>query len=350
MIRVLVVDDSATARLALRRLLEEEGDISVVGEAATAAAAHAAVRNLKPDLVTMDVHLGDTDGVDVVRDLMASRALPILVVTGLDTGAAGLPFRVVEAGALGLAAKPAARGHEAHAREAGRLRRLVRSLAVVPVVTRRPPPSSAGVPRTSTAVRASLTPVADGVLVIGASTGGPQALHAVLSALPAPFPWPIVIAQHIEPGFVVGLAEWLSSSGHDVAIAREAAPLAAGRVWLAADGAHVGLVGPRTVGPIVDDTAAHVPSVDALLRTAAVCRGADVVAMVLGGMGQDGLRGAADVRRRSGVVFAQSRDSCVVDGMPGAILDAGLATLSGAPSTLAAAVRHLALARLPLSE
>lgn len=362
MIRVLVVDDSATARLALSRLLTEEGEIEIVGDAKSGSQALEQVRALKPDLITMDVQLGEDDGVDVASRIMASSPTPILVVTGLDPGAASLAFRVMEAGALGLAAKPPARGHPQHDREAGRLRRMVRTLASVPVVTRRPRRAGAGgPPRAQTPLPAPRLPLpgrphgasggssigaqagpSSGVIAIGASTGGPPLLAEILRLLPAPFPLPVLIAQHIEPGFVSGMAEWLCSTGHRVTCIAAPAALEAGRVFLAADHVHLGLTSSTSVGPIPVEGAAFCPSVDGLFSSVARHTGRAGVGVILTGMGRDGAAGLREIRQAGGSTLAQEPASCVVDGMPKAAIEIGAAGLVLSPAAIAHSLKQLA--------
>ena len=343
MIRVVIVDDSATARLALRRILSEDADITVVGEASAGEAAIAMVRALRPELVTMDVHLGVDDGVTVARAIMEAVPTPILVVTGLDPGSASLGFRVMEAGALGLAAKPPAKGHPQHERESARLRRLVRSLAGAPVVTRRAAgPAEVLLPSTTNRTRQGVAPGAGGVIAIGASTGGPQALGELLARLPAPHPCPIMIAQHIEPGFVEGFASWLGeTTGHLVATVTAPVPLQAGRVYLAADHVHLGLVRGDVVGPVDGSGSLFWPSIDALFHSVARHAGQRGIGVVLTGMGRDGAAGLAAIHDAGGATLAQDRASCVVDSMPGAAIDAGVVEVTGTLPTLALTLIHL---------
>lgn len=339
--RVLVVDDSPTARLALRRALGEGQGIDVVGEASSGPRALDQVRVLKPDLVTMDVQLGDDDGVEVARQIMTTSPTPILVVTALDPRSRSLPFRIVEAGALGIAAKPPARGHPEHERETERLRRLVRSLAGVPVVTRRRRPDvphGDALPRKATPGLAAKVPPAGGVSVIaiGASTGGPPVIAELLASLPKPFPLPILIVQHIEPGFVARMADWLCSTGHRVTCLSAPVPLEPGRVHLAGDGMHLGLLSPTMVGPVAADGAAFCPSVDALFSSVARHAGSAAMGVLLGGMGRDGARGLLELRQAGGRTIAQEPSTCIVDGMPRAAMDAGAVDVVLPPAAIAA--------------
>lgn len=341
MTRVLIVDDSATARLALRRALAADPTLDVVGEARSGAGAVEQVRALKPDVVTMDVQLGDEDGVEVARRIMTLTPLPIVVVTALDPRSARLPFRVVEAGALGIAAKPPAPGHLSYEHEAERLRRLVKSLASVPVMTRRRrrelPRDVARAPCRQPAPTPGQPLSRGGVVAIGASTGGPPVLYELLARIPKPFPLPILLAQHIEPGFVEGMAAWLGSTGHHVACLTAPAPLMGGRVYLPGDGVHLGLSSASTVGSVeAEANSVYWPSIDSLFSSVARHAARASVGILLGGMGRDGARGLLALHRAGGRTLAQEPSTCVVDSMPRAALDVGAVKETRTPEALAA--------------
>lgn len=344
MTRLLIVDDSATARLALRRALASDPTLEVVGEAQCGASAVEQVLKLRPDLVTMDVQLGRDDGVEVARRIMTLAPTPILVVTALDPPTARLPFRTVEAGALGIVAKPPAPGHPSYEHATERLRRLVRTLAAVPVVTRRRP-SQRAPERTIEAPRALAppsTPSSTSIIAIGASTGGPPALFDLLARIPKPFPLPILIAQHIEPGFVAGMGDWLCSAGHRVGCLATATTLTAGRIYLPPDGVHLGLLSATVGGAVHAGNAPYWPSIDTLFSSVARHAGPTAVGILLGGMGRDGTQGLLELRLAGGRTFAQEPSTCVVDAMPRAAIDAGAVTETHTPVALAAALTHIA--------
>lgn len=351
MVQVLVVDDSPTCRLALRHVLESDRGVRVVGEASDGARAERLVQTLRPQLITMDVHLGAENGIEVAGRIMGARATPILIVTGVDPHDPDLAFRALQAGALEVCPKPPAPGAPAYAAYRTRLLRAVHALSSVPVVTRRrrrsaPARSSPAPPR----VEPRPTPGLGGacaLVAIGASTGGPPLLHALLRALPPPYPLPIAIVQHIATGFVAGLAAWLGAeTGHEVAVCSPREPLRPGRVYLARDECHLRLLGPGEIGSVGAPPRGHQrPSVDELFETAAVQLGAKVGAVLLTGMGSDGADGLARLRACGATTIVQEPKTCVVSGMPSAAIDAGAATWVLSPPEIAGALHAFASRR-----
>ncbi len=183
------------------------------------------------------------------------------------------------------------------------------------------------------------------LLIIGSSTGAPPVLHELLSLLPAPFPMPIVIAHHILAGFEHGLVDWLSATGHPIALVREVLPLRDGRVYLAPGdrnieiaGGELPLVKPRPAKP-----AQLIPSVDQLMLTAAAAFGDRVIACLLTGMGSDGAQGMLAIRRAGGVTIAQLAATCSIDGMPRSARALGAVQLELSPQEMASHLSGLAL-------
>ncbi len=331
MAKVLIVDDSATARLALRIAVERDGVHVVIGEASTGKQAIQAVTRLRPDIVLVDVYLADETGIDVAADIMATCATPILVVTSVDPHNPQLAYRSLEAGALDIRPKLPAPSHPDYETERKRLVRIIEALSSIPVVTRRraPRPSAAGAQHelvqraASTAGR--LQPPA--LLLIGGSTGAPVVVRSLLEALPRPFPIPIAIAQHVAEGFALSLATWLSqATGHDVRICDTIQRLRPGVVYLAPDACHLvplpeGCIGPQrnTEGLLA------VPSIDLLFQRAAVTHGATAIGVLLTGMGADGSQGMLELRVAGAATIAQQPETCVVDSMPRKAIELGAA-------------------------
>ncbi len=333
--RVLIVDDSPTARRGLRRVLEaEESGLRVVGEAASGAQALRRVRELRPDVVTMDVFIGDEDGVALTSQIMSSVPCPIVLVTSADVKDRALAFRAMQAGALDLLPKP--RGEA----DRKRLVRVVRALSRVPVVTRRS--GDAAADRTTRPPPPE--PVHVGLVAIGASTGGPPLLHDLLQAVPAPLPVPVLVVQHIIRGFAEGLAKWLEqTTGHEVLVCRTSQPLVAGKVYVAPDDAHLVLsasdvAGPSSGGP----RRFQLPSIDELFESVAHRRGSDTMGVLLSGMGEDGARGLLELRLAGALTVAQDPSTCVVDSMPSAAIRMGAAGRVLRPSAIARLVQSLA--------
>lgn len=325
-IRVLLVDDSALVRLAYTRLLQAEGDIVVVGTAENGRQALDMVRQLHPDVVVTDLVMPEMDGVAFVRQQMRSAPLPILVSSVLSESHAQV-LDALDAGALDFVHKPTSgRLSEVGAEMRAKVRLAAgispEALHHLAQVARSTPPMQKV---------ASLRPQVD-LIAIAASTGGPQALRALLGSLPAQFPVPLAIVQHIPQGFTRLLAERLDAlSPLEVVEAEEGLPLKPGRAVIARAGEHLKFQrrNQQVVCHLDDEPAEalHRPSADVLFTSAAQVFGSHVLAVVLTGMGQDGLRGAAEIKARGGRVIAESSATAVVFGMPRAVQEAGLADI-----------------------
>lgn len=339
-IRVLLVDDSAVARFALRRILESDDAFEVVGEARDGEEAVARAQRRHPDIVLMDVIMPGRNGLWATRELMAVHPVPILLVSDLGRAAADLSFDPLTAGAMDLARKPSA-ADLADPRFVEQFKSRLRLLSEVPVVRRRVPgaaaaagtrgePAAPSRPRTSgavppkSAIRTNLGGMRPGLVAVGASTGGPAALAALFESFRSPPPFPVVVAQHISAGFVDGLRDWLAgSSGLRVEVVRSSGlPLRAGTVYLAPEDRHLLVAGDSAILRDEVPGVRNHPSVDVLFRSLARKADADTtVAILLTGMGRDGAEGLSDVRGAGGLTVTQDRSSCVVYGMPKAALE-----------------------------
>jgi two-component system chemotaxis response regulator CheB len=346
---VLIVDDSATARLALRWALESDPEIRVVGEAADRAEALELVAELEPDLVTMDVMLRHDDGIDVAAALMTGSPVPILIVTGRDLRDPQLVYQTMEAGALDVFPKlPVATSPE-YDPQRRRLVRLVKALAGVHVVRRRPRRASRP-ERGPLPVPRPLGGVCE-VALLGASTGGPPVLAQLLERIPAPAPLPIVVVQHMAMGFAEGFASWLSAATrHCTRIVEKACSLEPGVVYLAPSDRHLVFTARQSLG--LSDEAPRFyqrPSVDVLFETAAVAVGGAAIAVLLTGMGRDGAAGLAALKRAGAYTIAQEPASCAVASMPETAIAAGAVEVVLPPDELAQALATavVASAKLP---
>jgi two-component system, chemotaxis family, protein-glutamate methylesterase/glutaminase len=346
--RVLVVDDSASSRLGLRRLLEASGSFLVVGEAATGAEAISLAATLRPDLVTMDVYLGGDDGLVITREMLRLAPVPIVIVTGLATERMELAFRATEVGAIDVLRKPSfAEDTEGlHAR-----RRFVAALSALARVRivggRRLPDAVRAARRVST--RTSTSEAEPKLVLLGASTGGPAVLHRILSELPAPFPAAIVIVQHIERGFASGLCDYFATSGHRVELVARTLAVASGSVFVATDGAHLRLTRGDALVPIDGEPRRFViPSIDELFESIPAHRAPDVFAAVLTGMGDDGAAGLLRLRDLGARTVAQSLATCVVPSMPSAAIARDAAERILDPDQLVLALLSFAASTEPL--
>jgi len=333
-VRVAICEDSYAYGRGLRRLLEADGTIEVVGVATSASELLERLPHWRPDLVTMDIELpGTVSGEEAIARIMASDPLPIVVLSA-HAGTARRVTQALAAGALEAFSKATLRLDDAVAGAAFRARIVALARpehgAAAPA---RPPAPAAPDPAGATG---SAPPSPDPArlprpTVIGlvASAGGPRALATVLAPLPATFPIPILLVQHMSPGFTAGLATWLDDTvAIPVALAVAGAPLAPG-VHVAPEDRHL-LVAPDGRLTLATEPAhtRHRPSADVLLESLARVAGPRALAIVLTGMGRDGAVGVRAVREAGGRALAESRASAAVWGMPAAALAEGASPLA----------------------
>jgi two-component system chemotaxis response regulator CheB len=340
LIRVLVVDDSAYVRKVVAQMLGRSPFIDVIGVARDGAEALELAAELRPDVITCDLNMPELDGIAFVRAQMARSPVPIVVIS-IAAGAGEQVLAALDAGAVDFVQKPTALATERLMEmseelldkvkaAAGARRVAARSTAVRPAVV------SAPAPRT---VRAD----AAEIVVIGISTGGPQALKHVIPALPADSRAPIAIVLHMPLGYTEMYARKLDEmSNLHVVEAGEGQTVEAGTVYVAPAGRHLTM--RREGGRVVThldvrplDTP-HRPSVDELFRSAAEVYGERALGIVMTGMGSDGRQGAAWIKARGGSILTQAEDSCVVYGMPRSVVEAGLSDEAVSLDHMAAAI------------
>lgn len=336
-VRVLLVDDSATARALLRELCAAQARITVVGEAADGRAAVEKVRTLRPSIVVMDIQMPVMDGIEATRRIMSDTPTPILVVTSHYEQDVALSLRAVQAGALSVAAKPVGPGSPGFRQEAQRLLRLITALADVTPVRRFSTAARALDEPSRPGRDAPVTSLRPAVVGVAASTGGPAAVYRLLELLPPRLDVPVLLVQHMVDGFTPGLARWLAGATDlPVELAEHGQPLTGGTIYVAPDRCHL-RVGPRDRVDLsgAPPVCGFRPSASVLFSSLAVSYGARAAAVVLTGMGSDGLEGARELRASSAVVLAQDAESSAVFGMPRAVAEAGLATSVGTVEQLA---------------
>ena len=332
MIKVLVVDDSLVMRKAISRVFEQTDDMTVVDTASNGEAGVEKACRLEPDVVTMDVEMPKMNGIEAVRRIMDASPRPILMVSSLTEKGAEVTIEAMRAGAADFVPKGQSsatlRTSDVESALLTKVRALARSDAQFfqdeesSTPDRRaaspsePPPSDPDAPVE--------------LVVIGVSTGGPMALQHVIPELPAEFPAPVAVVQHMPPQFTRSLADRLDSlSALDVAEATDGMLLEPGRVAVAAGDYHLtverreGALAART--PTTPDDCAHRPSVNVLFRSAAETCGGSVLALVMTGMGKDGLEGGRRIKDDGGTVYVQDEKTSVVYGMPRVVAEAGLA-------------------------
>jgi two-component system, chemotaxis family, protein-glutamate methylesterase/glutaminase len=316
-IRVLVADDSPMARDMIIAILSTAPGISVVGKATNGLEAVKMVAQLKPDLVTMDIEMPLLGGLEAIERIIAEHPVPILVVTA--RGGVHTAFAAVSKGALDLIEKP-----DIDPKSGEELIKKVRLLSSVDIArhlaTRVRPETKAG------HVVAHRKALPDGkVVAIAASTGGPQALQQILSRLPAGFPAPIVISQHIADGFAQGMVDWLNTSTPlTVAVARNNEQMRPGCVYVNPSEYAMAITGQGQMILSAQPASAHYhPCCNTLLRSAAAAYGRHGVGVILSGMGDDGVDGIRAIRSAGGTTLAQDAKSSVVYGMNRLAVDRG---------------------------
>jgi two-component system chemotaxis response regulator CheB len=326
-IKVLVVDDASVVRRLVADVLAADPEIEVVGTAANGRLALAKLASLAPDLVTLDIEMPELDGLQTLVEIRKSHPrLPVIMFSTITERAAAATLDALARGASDYVTKPSGAGNLAAAEQRIREDLIPR---IKNLAGRRPAASPAVPPRPLKGLRASL-PTRSDVLAIGVSTGGPNALSTIIPALPADFPLPVVVVQHMPPVFTRFLAERLTASSRlEVREGEAGATLEPGTVWIAPGNYHMTLQRdgkPVRIGinqePMENSCR---PSVDPLFRSVAQIYGGHALGLVLTGMGQDGLVGATAIREAGGTVLAQDEASSVVWGMPGAVVAAHLA-------------------------
>ncbi|MGA3081736.1 MAG: chemotaxis response regulator protein-glutamate methylesterase [Terracidiphilus sp.] len=334
--RILIVDDSAVMRSLLRMVVTADAALEVAGTAANGETALSAIETLRPDLVLLDVEMPVMDGLATLRTLRArGHKMPVIMCSSLTQRGAKVTIEALACGASDYVAKPAGQS----SRDAA-LRELSQQLIPkIQALTSQPPPvfpiapcfpltpPIAQYPR---AQPVSSTPLA---LAIGVSTGGPAALDLLLPALPSAFPLPVLIVQHMPELFTRLFAERLND--RCLLRVREAAEgdaVRPGTITIAKGNWHLEVLAPSRIG---SPATLHLsqgppenhcrPAVDVLFRSVAAVYGPGALAVVLTGMGSDGLAGCRIIRDNGGIVLAQDQPSSTVWGMPGAVANAGLA-------------------------
>lgn len=345
MIKVLIVEDSPVIAEFLKGLLEADSDVTVVGIVADGEQALEAAKRTRPDVITMDFHLPGINGLQATRTIMEVQPTPIVIVSGSTApDEIARTFRAVEAGALAVLPRPLGLDHPDHERSAQDFVTTVKLMSEVKVVRRWPPRAGSGgsspQPRRLAAV--GTTPVQ--VVALGASTGGPMVLQRLLAGLPKDFPAPLLIVQHIAPGFVQGFADWLTqATGFPVQVAQADEYLLPGRAYVAPDGFQMGVrLGPRIVLRRDAPENGLRPSVSYLFRSVAEAYGGKAVGVLLTGMGKDGAAELKLMRERGGITLVQDPETAIVAGMPAEAIRLEAATYALSPENMATMLVTLA--------
>src|SRR5262245_35219527 len=341
--RVLIVDDSAIVRKMLADALRSEPDIEVVGLASDPFVARDLILAHQPDVLTLDIEMPRMDGLTFLRKLMVHHPLPVIIVSSVTQSGSKASIDALAAGAIDVIAKPG--GPRSVGEIAEKLKRRIRAISLVQPLKFSPAPPPAQESNLPAAVRALSR--AEGLILIGASAGGTQAIEAIVSRLPADVP-PILIVQHMPALFTSAFAARLDRTCPMTFVeAKGGERLERGVAYVAPGDFHMTVepFGLTLRTALHQEPAVHYqrPAVDVLFQSAVRVRHVPVVALLLTGMGADGAEGMLALREAGAVTVAQDRESCVVFGMPGEAIARGAAmhtaTLLAMPQVIADALR-----------
>lgn len=311
-VRVMIVDDSALVRQSLRAILGSDPSIEVVGEARNGLEAYQKTLVLRPSVITMDLNMPVMDGAGAIAKIMEECPTPIIVVSGMNVN---VIVKALALGAMDFVAVTGEIGEISHD--------LIEKVKIASRVQPIRHVRTQTLPQKVSVTRGA----ASKVVVVGVSTGGPQALQILFSKLPPDFSAGILVVQHISPGFIQGLADWLSQTTLlQYQVARSGDELRSGTVFFAPDNVHM-MVGEQKRILLKEDlskTMGHVPGIDVLMGSVAEVFREDAVGVILTGMGRDGVAGISAIKQTGGVTLAQDEKTSAIFGMNKLAIDAGV--------------------------
>ncbi len=321
-IKVLVVDDSITAREILIGILGSDSDVQLVGEARNGKEAIEMTKRLKPDLITMDIRMPVMDGFEAIKHIMAYYPTPIIVISqsAFSQGDEYI-FKALELGALEILEKPEPNEWRDLPKIGEKMLKDIKFLAEVPVITH----MRGKQVKDKEEKKSEKVESTSKVITIASSTGGPTALLQVLSKLPKDFSAAVLVVQHIAEGFIESLADWLDNKcAISIKLAEEGDVIVPGVVYISPCDVHMeieeGIICLSKDPPI----SSLRPAADKLFASAAKCYMKNTIGVVLTGMGKDGTDGCGTIKKYKGITIAQSEDSCLVYGMPRAAVEKGV--------------------------
>lgn len=338
MISVMIVDDSLLIRKRIARILEESGRVNVAASVSNGEEALKKLNEVEPDVITLDVEMPRLNGIETLKILSRDYSIPVIMLSALTKEGADVTIEALQLGAMDFILKPKAgdsRTKEDFARD------LVLKIRAAALVKKgktqglfRKTQSIRSAPRKTNTLREHQRSFVNPAVVIGISTGGPRTLMDVIPKIPADFPAPIFIAQHMPAGFTKSLAERLDSASKiKVKEARSGEMVKPSICYIAPGDFHMRVV-PMTLSKgvmikISDQPAdsLYKPSVDILMESAAEVYGKNALGVVMTGMGTDGTKGIEKIRKAGGKTIAEDVSSCVVYGMPRSVVEAGLADI-----------------------
>jgi len=319
-IKVLVVDDSAFMRKVLTNILSTDPEVCVVGQARDGADALKKLATLMPDVITLDIEMPVMDGLTALKQIMRDRPTPVVMVSSLTQDGAEATMRCLEAGAVDFIGKPSGPISLDIEKISDEIISKVKSAAWAKVIHGHPGDRNAAAPQAVMSRNGKIS-----VVGIGSSTGGPRALQQLIPMLPTSFRIPIVIIQHMPPGFTATLAERLEKTSHfTVREAENGDRLTAGTILIAPGGHHL-VFDSSGLAHLNDDPPLHgvKPSIDITFSSLIKTYGSNMLGVILTGMGKDGARSLKDLADLGGTTFAEDESTCVVYGMPKAAYELG---------------------------
>jgi len=325
-IRVLIVDDSLTARNLLKLILSEDPQFEIVGIVSDGVEAVAFVERERPDVISMDIHMPVMNGFEATRQIMANNPVPIVIVSiAYNPSETQLSFKALEAGALTILPRPIGPGHPNFLKHGKSYRSTLKSLSEVRVIRRnrgefKPPENTqSDLKKTDSKRYEEENHISSNIVVIGASAGGPAALQIIMKSIPPDFPFPVLIVQHIDKGFAEGFAQWLGqASTIPVSIPRDGDRLFPGHAYLPSGDHHLGVKQGRIIAMSSSSPEQGLrPSVNFLFRTAGAVYGKNTIALLLSGMGNDGAKELKNLKDMGAFTIVQNEETSLVYGMPG---------------------------------
>lgn len=343
MIRIVIADDSPSTRELLRSLVSSDKQLEVVALADSGTQAIALTKELKPDVLLMDIQMPGVDGIQAARAIMKETPTAIVMISAVDdVRNSKQALDAFEAGVLAVLSKPPGPGSPEYNAAA---MHIINTLKAISTVKPRSPRIDQAA-KTQT-LKTSAKPTS--VIAIASSVGGPAALQTIFSRLPANFPLPIILVQHIAVGFSESLAKWLQhSSALKICLAEHGEKLKGGVVYIAPDNCHLKVKHNSVLLANEPPVKGFMPSATILFQSAADAYGPSLTAVILSGMGDDGVEGLKVVKEKGGVIIAQNQATSVVFGMNGEAVARGLVDTILPIDEIAAALD--ALPKLPLKD
>jgi len=323
-IRVVVAEDSIFTQKLLVKILESDPGIEVVGIAKNGAEAVELVRKLQPDIVTMDIRMPVMNGFQATQRIMSETPTPILVISSsVSSDDLKISFNAIQAGALEIIEKPQGSLQSDYREIGADIVRRVKMISEIKVFRHLSPRLRAEVvaPRSG-----KVGSPGESIVAVGASTGGPSALHQLLRGAKEDFPATIFVTQHISEGFGRGCVEWLNrSTPLNVKVAEHQEPIQGGVVYFAPDRGFMEIVGRRRIGIRSAKVADARFPIDSMMKSAALSFGDKAIGVLLTGMGNDGVEGLRSIKEMRGRTVVQDEETSIIFGMPRAAIEAGVA-------------------------